>query len=237
MTGIMQISTAITSGPGVADLEFVPDEMPAALSIAHRWEAYAAVQDIGEKVLSSRDIIGGKLLTAASAATAPTLVLDQGQLAFEFDGVDDALRGIGLIQRAQPYTITVVARALDVAAGAHVVIGGGGTNGRGAIFADGANWRANAGSSFGLVGAVDVTAYQIVTVVFNGANSVIRVDGSEIAGNVGAENATDFLLGCLGGGSSYFKGRVRAVYYAARAWTAAERKLAEDTIRTNTLTN
>lgn len=171
-----------------------------------RFVANALTQAVDTDVTSWADHLGGSPATVAgggTSATAPTLVDDAvgGFRALEFDGAAD---GLGLAHTGpQPYTLMILARMRSLPAGNKILYGAGsGTNGN--IFISGSlgTWQANAGAGLNVPATgsgVPDTGWHVITAVFNGATSRLRVDDSAITGDAGTTAPTSMIFGRLPG--------------------------------------
>lgn len=240
MVGIRQVSQAIARGPRTTVLECHPDPLPEGYGITHRWEPYAANAEPGDTLNGVtltylKDLIGSADMVpnamGATGATGPGYQLIGGQCALGFGA---PRRLMTPLNRSQPHTIVAMIRplaggytALSVFLGAQSTVGA-----RGSVFftSDG-KWSMNAG--VGLVNPAPVKGgqWQIVTAVFDGANSVLRIDGEEVTGNAGTEITDRLILGSfalLGGPTVCYMG---PVYYAPVAWNAIQRAEFETWLR------
>lgn len=189
--GIMQISDTTAGGAGVFDLPLFVHPLPVA-GWSRRHVAYAVPQDPGATIASWADLAGGAPLTpngqGGTASTAPLLVSEGSTPHMEFTGT--AAMGVPM-PIAQPHTIIVCARLTAQPTGLGVLTGSkAATPNRASQFLDAStnlNWRSNAGSSIGSTVTASTTTFQTLTTVFDGANSIFRVDGVEVAGNAGSE--------------------------------------------------
>jgi len=127
-----------------------------------------------------------------------------GHTAISFDGANDIFRTSTTIKRDQPKTIFIVLKQRSTS-GTQTITdfdsGGSGNLQRIYVVADGGETDAHAGGGVPFAFGV-TTDWHIITMVFNGASSVLRR-------NDGTENTTDpgsgsngngiFSLGCYGG--------------------------------------
>ena len=240
MTGIRQISQAIARGPGTTALECHPDPLPEGFGITHRWEPYAANLEPGdalgavtlnflEDLIGSADMVPNAM--GSTGASGPSYQMIGNQVAMGFGA---PRRLMTPLDRAQPHTLVTLIRpqanpysALSVFLGGRSDVGN-----RGSVFftADD-RWSMNAGLGIIHDAPVKHGQWQIVTAVFDGANSVLRVDGAEMAGNAGTEATDRLILGSfatLGGPVNAFMG---PTYFAPLAWNATQRAEFETWLR------
>ena len=152
--------------------------------------------------------------TQSTAAQKPTYRASRaafsGKPVLEFDTVDDCIASAFGATLSQPNTFFVVAK-VGATGAQRFMIDGDGVGGRHAIFQESVTrWQYYAGS---LVddGASD-TSVHIFQATFNGASSVLRVDGaSGTTGNTGADSIIGVILGAQQVGTSNFGGDIAEV--------------------------
>lgn len=167
-----------------------------------------------------RDMISGAEWKSNDAAGAPEIIVDStGKKVLFFDGIDDMLTMP--LPLNQPSTVIVVARFREVRNSSAVISGASGpANNIGANSAS-TFWVMNAGAVLVAPGAAAVdTASHIFMGVFNGANSVIRVDTNEATGDGGTNNRT---LMRMGYGAGYERMNAYAVIVLPYAAAKPER--------------
>lgn len=147
----------------------------------------------GEVIGSATGLANGNDLTQTTAASKPLLKESGGLSWARFDGTDDLLQTAAFASPiSQPTTMIVGVDYIDTGAGTRVVTGL--TSGaRQLLGGDGSNnIFAFAGTSLDS-GLNNPQATAVWTVIFDGANGIIRKDGTQLAtGDVGA-NAQDGL--------------------------------------------
>ena len=142
------------------------------------------------------DVIGGFDLTDGSPPTYKTNV-QNGNAVVRFDGVDDKIYidDVGLTEN-QPVSIAFVAKQN---AGSERGMFGSGNDSTDFFYTrtdDGEEWRMFAGSDVQSNSNNHNNEWNIHFVVFNGSNSFIRLNGSEVAsGDAGGTNLEGFLIG------------------------------------------
>lgn len=240
MAGIRQQVQTAARGNGTATLPCYPDPLPDGYGITHRWEAYAANAEPtdpgGPGVLTFLpDLIGTSDMVpnalTSTGATGPQYHLIDNQVALGFGAPRRLMTGLN---RAQPHTLVALLRprnegytAISSVLGASTVTG---VRGSVYITADG-KWAMNAGNTISLSAAIKGGKWQVLTAVFNGANSVLRVDGEEITGNAGTEVADRLILGSFAELGAPLVAYMSAIYYAPAAWTPAQRANFENWVR------
>ncbi len=227
-----RISSVTISGEGTLGLRCTPDPLPAGFGITHRWEPYAAdalpTDPGGSGVLASLpDLVGSADMVpnamGSTGATGPSFHVIGGQVGMGFGA---PRRLMTPLARSQPHTIVALVRprtegytALSVLLGAATTAGA-----RGSVYltADGL-WAMNAGSTISNSAPLKGGQWQIVIAVFNGPNSVLRVDGVETTGNAGSEVADRLILGSFANLGGPLVAYLGSVYYASSAWTLTQR--------------
>lgn len=71
--------------------------------------------------------------------------------------------------------------------------------------------------------ALAVNTYGAIAAVYNGANSVLQINGTTVTGNAGVQNAAGFILGALNTSASFSNIQVKEVILYAAAHDAATR--------------
>jgi len=167
-------------------------------------------------------------LFAESAATSPDLIANGNPIgngnAIDFNGTMNRMRLTGGFTFAQPETIYLVAR-WDSWTINDTMIDGEVVNALALIQHDATpKMRLFAGSFAADNTDLAVGNWGIISVVFNGANSSIRVNNNtETTGNPGSINANGLTLGSRRNGSSYGAFRIcRLIGYDTTAHTDAE---------------
>lgn len=236
MAGIMQISPTIAAGAGIFDLPLVVHPIPVA-GYTRRHVAYAVPQDVGATVAAWTDLAGGTPLTVngqgGTASTAPVLASDGGVPAMEFTGTASLGTAMPL---NQPHTIVVCARTVGTPSALGVLTGGTASSpGRSSQFIDpstGPQWRSNAGASLGSTVNASAVDYQVITTVFNGASSVMRVDGVETTGTTGTDARTILTLATWSGaGANRLACRIAEILVFPFALDLTQRAAVETAVR------
>lgn len=146
----------------------------------------------GDPVVSWTDTgaDGSWTVLQGTAAARPTWqdAVQNGLAVVEFDGVDDHLElaGITADNQPQPNFIAVVCRFTgDTGSSARFMVhtGSGSSSQRNWLWVENGQWEIFAGGSR-VTGPAATNDPVVVTAVFDGANSLIRVDGVEATGSV-----------------------------------------------------
>jgi len=129
-----------------------------------------------------------------------------GVQAGDFDGTNDALDVQFSSNESQPITIAAVAEC-TVSSGRNGLSDGVANNFNLEWRFDTDNYDAFAGA--GLSGGSPDQDPHIITILYDGANSVIRVDGTQIvSGDVGTNQLDGITLGSRLGSQAHFEGQI-----------------------------
>lgn len=137
------------------------------------------------------DMVQGAALVAPAPPSQKPVVLEGNRKVVRFNGIDQRL-DVG-IQLTGPATMVLVGRLATDANSQYFLTGGLGPAFhvyRGAT----GKWSATAGSAIAHTSDAN-TFTHVFVVVRDGANSVVSVDGVEVAGDLGAQVATTLRLG------------------------------------------
>jgi hypothetical protein len=148
----------------------------------------------------ANQVSGGEALVQATAGNRPTLESDGTIL---FNGVDQFLKTAPFTLN-QPTTVYFLGR--QVTRTSDAVIFDGNTSDSLSLFQGTVDGRLNAFAGATITNNTSsLNAYQIYSVVFNGASGVIQVDNlTQVAGDIGSANAGGFTLGRRGATSTRF---------------------------------
>lgn len=151
-----------------------------------------------DSIAAARDELSssGQVLLQADVNKQFLLAFESGIPTMEPDGVDDflasALLGSAL---SQPTAIFVVAKNNDTVGSNRQIFSGQSDFGRQVLYNDSNNDSIFAGTVLAAPGVME--EWHVWTAVFNGASSVLRIDGVQVAaGNAGPQNLDGFVLGC-----------------------------------------
>ena len=156
-------------------------------------------------------------------ATGTKQPLQQSDGSLLFDGSDDFLQATFTLN--QPCTFYLLFKQITWTSFDRVMDAGAATvtdlfQGGGAA----PGLRCNAGSTFGLDSSVPMGTYEVVTVVFNGASSIMQVNQtSQTAAAGGANNPGGITLAADVSGTSNGNVQIREVMIAASAHDQATR--------------
>jgi len=180
---------SLVDGSVVSD---IPDEQD--LKARYDWTQASGTSTVVDQTGHGNDITG--------SYTGPTANIN-GLQAGEFDGSNDLL-DIDWANQSQPNHVFVVYQYLTSPSGPSAVFGGAsdgphkfGTNNNGDL-------DLFAGKGNNVVGGSATTSVTLASALFNGSNSVLRIDGSQVAsGDAGSQDAGGFTVGSQAGGVNY----------------------------------
>lgn len=133
---------------------------------------------------------------------------DSGIPTVVFDGVDDYLLSASITTLTQENTYFAVATLSDASTGTRTLIDG--DSARNAIRQTTTSYAIFAGSAIS-AGSVD-TSQHVWSALFNGANSVLRVDGvSTVTGNPGVAGLDMVVVGAESDGSNPWIGKISEI--------------------------
>lgn len=137
----------------------------------------------------------GQVLTQSDPDKSGILGFETSTPIGNFDGVDDFLKSALLgSPLSQPTTIFAVAKNTDTLGSNRQIISGQTDLTRQVVYNDGGNDSIYAGSVLGAAGTVE--EWHVWTAIFDGASSILRIDGVQVAaGNAGAQGLDGFVLG------------------------------------------
>lgn len=200
MTGIQYIAPVEFTGANASSLPIVLTDLAVA-GATRRFLAKAVNQAIGTAVPSWADSAGSGTALIPASSTAPTLATVGGLRAVQFNGTSDGLQQA--LSMAQGHTLVLVANIVTPNTVGTTTLSGSYTT----AAVDGARLQtsvnalyANAGTAMA-VAAQNVTGWRVIVVSFNGASTVVNINGTEYTGNAGALPRTVFTLGFERGGS------------------------------------
>ncbi len=146
---------------------------------------YSAESLAAGKVVEWPSLAGGSRLAAASSTGGMMVAAEGGKKHASFDGYTRADEALPL---TQAFTYMIWVRFPGGLAADRIIVGSPAASG--AIVATdstGTKYQGYAGSVLTTVGGND-TGWHVVTVVFNGTNSTVDVDGSSTTGNAGTNS-------------------------------------------------
>lgn len=227
-----RIRQATFRGAGTLELLCTPDPLPAGFGITHRWEPYTANLEPGD-TLGSSPILSSLVDLIGTAHMVPNAMGSTGATGAPYQIVNDVpglafgapRRLMTPLDRSQPHTLVALVRPASGISALSAILGASTTAGsRGSLYltSDG-RWAMNAGNTLTNPAAVKGGQWQVAMAVFNGSNSVIRIDGQEVAGNAGTEAADRLILGSMATLSAALNGYLSSPIYAPVAWDAIQR--------------
>lgn len=193
---------------GAEEISAIPDSVVAYLDAQ---ESFTSSDD-GTQVTTWPNLETGQPDPSGTGAIVRESGIN-GSRSLEFDGADDEfnISSTNYNTLTQPNTIIAVVESLNVGATEVVTSHESGTDGKNNIFNDSNGfYQASAGSS---LNSNTSTNPAVVSVVYNGANSVIRVNGAEATGDAGTQNMESWQIGAEAF-ASYFRGYIGAIEVA-----------------------
>lgn len=231
-TGIMQVSPARFTGPLAKTLPvYIPSlPVPGASAV---WDARTVREPAGAAVSAWPSVGGaGPVLTPGGSRLsdpgAPSLVSDaDGSPAIRFGGKSDrSVLGATFNRPAGNTVVAVVKIRAHVPGQLSAVVGSGASASvLGQVMAVAAEGtpRTYAGTALPLFGsAVILGRYHVLVSVFDGANSVINMDGTEATGPAGDLTATVLSVGGYQAGQ-FSEMDLKTLAYYPFPMTAAQR--------------
>jgi hypothetical protein len=205
-----------------------PPPPPITLLPGSSREWRASELTVGGVLAPWVDLRGGASLINAGGSVQPTIVAESGVKHVHFDGVDDIVPD-ATFSGAQPHTRVIRFRWHTLPVAGRTVLGSTGTGTAGNTFgivSAANNYTINAGTP--LVAAPTIapsTAWKTAIVVFNGATSILSIDGVETAGAAGANTGGGLRISAGSGTTptTFAAIDVRAVAIIPRAADSTER--------------
>lgn len=178
-----------------------PTNPVTVVSWAHAWYVegteFTALALADEAAVSSwPDEVGTADLAQATGSLQPlydTVATNlNSQPGIKFDATDDYMK-VTWSTVAQPYSIVVVAAMLRTGGARFLVSGDDATREHEISKTSTPNWRIRAGTD--VVGGTPDTSKHLFTGYFNGASTVLEVDGTSVAsGSAGAESSGGLVV-------------------------------------------
>lgn len=145
------------------------------------------------------DMVQNTPFAAPVSPSQKPLVYESVRKVVRFNGVNQRMDAE--IQLTGPTTMVLVARLPTADPSQYILTGGSGPSFH--VYRGGnGNWATFAGATLGHTSAAD-TGTHVIIVVRDGANSVLNVDGVDVAGDMGALIAERLRLG--GSATAYFQ--------------------------------
>jgi hypothetical protein len=179
-------------------------------NLAARWAARALGLSVGAAV-TSWPILEGSSGGGFTIAGAPTYRKSGAIEYVEADGVDDALSFT--LADTQPFTKIILARTFSLASGLTLMGSTSGSTALSTIGITSGNFTAYAGTN--LAGSAADYGWHVFSVVYNGASSVFRIDGVEVAaGNPGSNTTAGIRHGANSTLATFFRiGVSESIHY------------------------
>lgn len=166
-------------------------------------EGTIPVTAAGQSVALWRDQSdNGHDLSQSVVLSQPLLASAGGRDVVSFDGVDDTLTGLAAVTLSQPNTICLAVRVNDASVGRPLISGTSPDRNNISVNASNQVLGFAGGTLTDTTTSVTIDTPYVFTVVFNGGEGKIRVNGTETAsGGIGAEGLTGLSLAF--GGTNY----------------------------------
>jgi len=197
------MDTLITRYPvAFTDAADLPVIVPALPSVGvntydNRWTLSRSTALHGAALATvSNEVDGGLSLAQASVALRPLIQRAGDEAWMKFDGADDWI-GLTGFARAQPFTVSMVARVRSEVSKTAIRLTSSGTSVQ-VVTTGGATpiTDMRATSTVKIDGADSTDgAWHVITASYNGASSVIAFDASTNTGTTGAGDATVLTFG------------------------------------------
>jgi len=195
-----------------APAEVAPPAPPTidTTNLVARFAARALNLSAGSAV-TSWPVLEGSAGGSFTIAGAPTYRTAGSVQYVETDGVDDALSFVSA--RTQPFTTVIVARTFSLTSGLTMFGSTSGSTALSTIGVTSGNFVAYAGSN--LTGTAADYGWHVFSVAFNGASSVFRIDGVQVAaGNPGTNTSAGVRHGANSTLASFFRvGVCESIHY------------------------
>lgn len=201
MPGIQYIAPVEFTGTNAGTLPIVLTDLTVAGAV-RRFVAKAVNQLVGTTVTTWADSSGSGTSLAVATSTAPTLATVGGIRAVQFNGTSDGLQQS--VSLTQGHSLVLVSNVVaPVTTGTTTPSGSFASSG-----VDSAQFQTsntdlyvNAGTAMKVGTGLNVTGWRVIIVSFNGASTVVNVNGTEYTGNAGALPRAVFSLGFQRGAS------------------------------------
>jgi hypothetical protein len=207
------------------------------LDLATPPRAFFSADDVagvdGATVSTWTSKINGYSLTQGTAGFRPTkqtLELN-GHTVVRFDGTDDFLSGGVFGLGAAPWTVAVVAKPTNVAAGDWIITNTNGGFGALTVYMTGSTlFRTYGGDAGNTIDVAHVAGNWIIGVARqNGASSALRKDGTQTTGTLvhGSIGSNTFVGSNRTGSGQYLAGDIAALIYCTGILSVADSELIE----------
>lgn len=222
MPGIQYIAPVEFSGANALTLPIVLADLPVA-GATRRFVAKAVNQAVGTTVATWADIAGSGTTLSTASSTAPNLATVGGIRSVQFNGTSDGLQQN--VSMAQGHSLVLVSNIVAPVTTGTTTPSGSFTS----AGVDSAQFQTsnsdlyvNAGNSMKVGTGLNVTDWRVIVISFNGATTVVNVNGIEYTGNTGALPRAVFSLGFQRGASWSSMAVAEAALYST-ALDAAQR--------------
>lgn len=189
MPGSAIISPASFGDTSLPRLDLRP--MTAIADAAYDW---ASDRLNGGPLETWYDLARNTPFVAPTSGSQKPTVYESNRKVVRFNGVNQRLDAD--ISLTGPATMVLVARASTDASSQYLLTGG--TGGAFHVYrGSNGSWATSAGTTLGSSVAGDTNTH-IFVIVRNGVNSVLSVDGVEVAGDMGSQTASTLRIGASG---------------------------------------
>lgn len=161
---------------------------------------------VSDPVGQWRDASGnGNNATQSLLAAQPLLGQDgEGRYRVYFDGVANVLDALPSITLTQPTTISIAVSLVDNAVNRPIFAGSGSTRNNLTVNASNQPLIFSGGTVTATSENLSTATTYVLTGIYNGASSSIRVNGVEVAaGGAGTESLSQLMIGSNGTGTTY----------------------------------
>lgn len=194
MAGIQYVAPLQFTGANASTLPQIVTDLVVA-GATRRFVAKSVNQAIGTTVPSWSDIAGSGTAIVPVSSTAPTLSTVGGIRSVLFNGTSDGLQQS--VSMNQGHSLVLVANIVTpnttgttTLSGSYVTAGVDAARIQTSLTA----MYANAGTAMTIAGQ-NVTGWRVIVASFNGASTVVNINGTEYTGNAGTLPRAVFTLG------------------------------------------
>lgn len=194
MAGLQYIAGSEFTGAKADGLPMLLHKLPVAKP-ARRFVAKGLVGASGTSVASWKDVAGSGTILAPEASTAPKIGSVAGVRSVVFNGTSDGLSQ--QVSLPNPNTLVLVANILTLNTTANVAIAGASKTAAdgGQILAAVKELYVNAGTNARVGVGLHQTGWRVYVISFNGANTVVNINGTEYTVTAGSLPRELFTLG------------------------------------------
>jgi hypothetical protein len=232
MPGIQYIAPVEFTGTNADTLPIVVNDLPVAGAV-RRFVAKAVNQAIGTTVSAWADITGSGTSLVPASSAAPTLATVAGVRSVRFDGATQGLQQN--VALTNPHSVVLVMNivvpqttGITTPSGSFITAG----TDLGQLQTSTTDLYVNAGTSLKVGTGLNVTGWRVIIISFNGASTVVNINGVEYTGNAGTLPRAVFSLGFQRGASWSNMAVAEAILYQS-ALDATQRAALVTQLRTD----